>query len=122
MTEQVTMADLRKTCEERLDYAIEYDEKGLNIVPGVKDVIFNFETPAGLLITRYAGSLSIDCDLSNLEGGALHEIRIEFFEDEETPEVFELVSNRSGYDERTVKKANHDRVAAELSKYINPVP
>ena len=117
------MAEFRVACEEKLDAALLAKE------PGVHSRILNgggryeeFETPAGIRIARYASLLTVSCDFSELDDDApQRKTQVEFFKDE-PPQVTRTVSSASGHTEKTVRRAEHDTVVAELAKFLNLVP
>lgn len=122
MTESVTMTDLRKACEDRLDDALSSGEARVReLSRGISMV--EFVTPAGLELCRYGGMLTVMCDFSELGDDApQRKVAVEFFDDEEVPEVTEINWSDRGSGSRTIKRKNHDALAVELSKYVTLIP
>lgn len=122
MTERVTMADFRQACEDRLDSAVSAGEAVVRTLRGGGELV-EFTTPAGLELARYGGTLAVMCDFSELGDDAQQRrVSIEFFGEEEIPEVTETDWSERGLGSRTVKRHNHDALASELSKYITLIP
>jgi hypothetical protein len=119
-TDQITMADLRQACVERLDHAVATNEAGLNVYTGSSGTLYEkFETPAGLNIERYAGLLTIKCDFGELDGDETQVTTVEFVDTEEEPvEVTNLTTNHKGIFSKTVAKKDQNALATELSKLV----
>jgi hypothetical protein len=126
MTEpaEVTMADLRRACNDRLDYAVKTGEVGLRLYEHDGTKSEHFETPAGLEISRYAGGvLSIKCDFGELDSDEDREVIVDFVDGEEDPyNVTDTVTNDRGRFASTIARKDQNKLAAELSKYVTLVP
>lgn len=122
MAEIVTMADLRQTCEDRLAEAVIRQEAGLDVVTlSTGDVMQQFETPAGVTISRYLGLLSVACDFSD-DAAVTKAVRVEFVDGEEEPvEVVESEFSNNRFNDQTVAKRNWNTLATELSNYVTLV-
>jgi hypothetical protein len=116
--ETVTMDDFRKACEDRLDDALQAGE-GVEM----RATAEVYQTPAGLTITRYAGGLLVaELDHSELGDDAKQKwIRVDFFPEGEPTLVHEEIITNGAIHNNTLKQSEHDKIAAQLSKYLTLV-
>lgn len=120
---QPTMADLRQACMDRIDTARESREEGYTEHTGPHGTVVSFETPAGLVLTRYGGRLVVECDCGELDGNDINSTTVRFEDSEEDPvEVTEVIVNDTFSGDRTVARRDYNALAAELVKYVTLLP
>ncbi|HET7320697.1 MAG TPA: hypothetical protein VFI84_03900 [Candidatus Saccharimonadales bacterium] len=123
----VTMEGLRDLCDGTLDYAKTQGWATTRVVvseyPDAKNPALygtaEYETPAGVVIKRFAGRLSISCDMSELDDEAPARIlSVDFGDKGDEPVAKEVISSHRGHTDKTIGTAQHIKLASELARYI----